>query len=277
MKTLNCLIVDDEPLALDLLETYVARTPFLRLAGRAGSALEAFECLRQAAALPQGAVDLLFLDIQMPQLSGMEFTRLLAERREEFGQPRVVFTTAFEQYALEGFRVDALDYLLKPISYPEFLRAAMKAEEWFRTRREPLSSSGALPTEETQEVEKSVTAPKRDSIWVRADYRQVCITVADILYVEGVKDYVRICRADGSSVMTQMSLKAMEEQLPSDEFVRVHRSYIVHLAQVKTIERGRILFGKVRIPISDSYREAFMERLSQRAFITPKGYPTTSE
>lgn len=269
MKPLNCLIVDDEPLALDLLETYVARTPFLRLAGRAGSALEAFECLRQATESPQGAVDLLFLDIQMPQLSGMEFTRLLAERREEFGQPRVIFTTAFEQYALEGFRVDALDYLLKPISYTEFLRAAMKAEEWFRQRRDLTPMATPAPVE--VEPAGAATAPKRDSIWVRADYRQVCIPVADILYVEGVKDYVRICRVDGSSVMTQMSLKAMEEQLPSEAFIRVHRSYIVHLSHVKTIERGRIVFGKVRIPVSDSYREAFMERLSQRAFISPKG------
>lgn len=277
MKTLNCLIVDDEPLALDLLEAYVTRTPFLHLAGRAGSALEALECLRQAAESPQGTVDLLFLDIQMPQLSGMEFTRLLAEWREEFGQPRVVFTTAFEQYALEGFRVDALDYLLKPISYTEFLRAAMKAEEWFRARRGTVPSAGTLPAEETPKMQTSMAVPPRDSIWVRADYRQVCIPVADMLYVEGVKDYVRICRADGSSVMTQMSLKAMEEQLPSDEFVRVHRSYIVHLAQVKTIERGRILFGKVRIPISDSYREAFMERLAQRAFISPKGHTPTAE
>lgn len=276
MKPLNCLIVDDEPLALDLLETYVARTPFLRLAGRAGSALEAFECLRQAAEAPQGAVDLLLLDIQMPQLSGMEFTRLLAERREEFGQPRVIFTTAFEQYALEGFRVDALDYLLKPISYPDFLRAAMKAEEWFRRRRE-LTPMATPPTPGEGEPTGASTAPKRDSIWVRADYRQVCIPVADILYVEGVKDYVRICRVDGSSVMTQMSLKAMEAQLPSEAFIRVHRSYIVHLSHVKTIERGRIVFGKVRIPVSDSYREAFMERLSQRAFISPKGYLTTSE
>lgn len=275
MKPLNCLIVDDEPLALDLLETYVARTPFLRLAGRAGSALEAFECLRQAAESPQGAVDLLFLDIQMPQLSGMEFTRLLAERRDEFGQPRVIFTTAFEQYALEGFRVDALDYLLKPISYTEFLRAAMKAEEWFRQRRDLTPMATPAPVEVKSAT--AATAPKRDSIWVRADYRQVCIPVADILYVEGVKDYVRICRVDGSSVMTQMSLKAMEEQLPAEEFIRVHRSYIVHLSHVKTIERGRIVFGKVRIPVSDSYREAFMERLSQRAYISPKGYSTTSE
>ena len=158
--------------------------------------------------------------------------------------------------------MDALDYLLKPISYTEFLRAAMKAQEWF------LRTSAGGP--EAENV-------KRDSIWVRADYRQVRVRLEDILYIEGVKDYVRICLADGSHVMTQMSLKAMGEQLPADEFARVHRSYIVHMPEVKTIERGRIVFGKVRIPISDSFRDEFMQRLAQRAFIAPRAGAADSE
>ena len=252
---LNCLIVDAEPLALDLLENYVGRTPFLQLAGRAGSALEALQCLDRAGRDSAEAVDLLFLDIQMPQLNGIEFSRLLTERGA--GRTKVIFTTAFEQYALEGFRVDALDYLLKPISYTEFLRAAMKAHDWFLK-----TATGAAP--------EPAPVSKRDSIWVRADYRQVRIRLADVQYIEGVKDYVRICLADGSHVMTQMSLKAMGEQLPGDEFVRVHRSYIVHMPEVRTIERGRIVFGKVRIPVSDSYRDEFMRMLAQRAFIAPK-------
>lgn len=250
---LNCLIIDDEPLALDLLENYVGRTPFLQLAGRAASALEALQCMERAGQGTEEEIDLLFLDIQMPQLSGIEFSRLLAERG---GRARVIFTTAFGEHALEGFRVDALDYLLKPISYTEFLRAAMKAHDWFmKTSGRPVS----------------VTAQHtgRDSIWVRAEYRQVRVRLADVLYIEGVKDYVRICLADGSHVMTQMSLKAMAEQLPKEEFVRVHRSYIVHMRAVNAIERGRIVFGKVRIPISDSYRDEFMQRLAQRSFIAP--------
>lgn len=257
---LNCLIVDDEPLALDLLENYVGRTPFLQLAGRAGSALEALEYIERAGDGTHEEIHLLFLDIQMPQLNGIEFSRLLSERGN--GQTKVIFTTAFGEYALEGFRVDALDYLLKPISYTEFLRAAMKAQEWF------LRTAAGGP--EAENV-------KRDSIWVRADYRQVRVRLEDILYIEGVKDYVRICLADGSHVMTQMSLKTMGEQLPADEFARVHRSYIVHMPEVKTIERGRIVFGKVRIPISDSFRDEFMQRLAQRAFIAPRAGVADSE
>lgn len=250
---LNCLIVDDEPLALDLLENYVGRTPFLQLAGRAASALEALQCMERARQGTDEEIDLLFLDIQMPQLSGIEFSRLLAERG---GRARVIFTTAFGEHAMEGFRVDALDYLLKPISYTEFLRAAMKAHDWF------MKTSG-------KPVPVTAQHTGRDSIWVRAEYRQVRVRLADVLYIEGVKDYVRICLADGSHVMTQMSLKAMAEQLPKEEFVRVHRSYIVHMRAVNAIERGRIVFGKVRIPISDSYRDEFMQRLAQRSFIAP--------
>lgn len=253
---LNCLIVDDEPLALDLLENYVGRTPFLQLAGRAASALEALQCMERAGRGTQEEIDLLFLDIQMPQLSGIEFSRLLAERG---GHARVIFTTAFGEHALAGFRVDALDYLLKPISYTEFLRAAMKAHDWFmKTSGKPDSAAAG-----------GMNNAGRDSIWVRAEYRQVRVRLADVLYIEGVKDYVRICLADGSHVMTQMSLKAMAEQLPKEEFVRVHRSYIVHMRAVNAIERGRIVFGKVRIPISDSYRDEFMQRLAQRSFIAP--------
>ncbi len=253
---LNCLIVDDEPLALDLLENYVGRTPFLQLAGRAGSAVEALQCMEQAGKGTREEIDLLFLDIQMPQLNGIEFSRLLAERGG--GRTKVIFTTAFGEYALEGFRVDALDYLLKPVSYTEFLRAAMKAHDWFRK-----TSAGEPAGAESG-------AERRDSIWVRADYRQVRVKLEDILYIEGVKDYVRICLADGTSVMTQMSLKSIGEQLPKGEFVRVHRSYIVHMQAVRAIERGRIVFGKVRIPVSDSYRDEFMQLLAQRAFIAPK-------
>lgn len=254
---LNCLIVDDEPLALDLLENYVGRTPFLQLAGRAGSAVEALQCMEQAGKGTREEIDLLFLDIQMPQLNGIEFSRLLAERGG--GRTKVIFTTAFGEYALEGFRVDALDYLLKPVSYTEFLRAAMKAHDWFRK-----TSAGKLTTE------TGGGAERRDSIWVRADYRQVRVKLEDILYIEGVKDYVRICLADGANVMTQMSLKSIGEQLPKGEFVRVHRSYIVQMQAVRAIERGRIVFGKVRIPVSDSYRNEFMQLLAQQAFIAPK-------
>lgn len=256
---LNCLIVDDEPPALDLLGSYVGRTPFLQLAGRAGSAVEALRVLTEAKpgnALGRDEIDLIFLDIR---LSGIELSRLLAERGR--GRTKVIFITAFGQYALEGFRVDALDYLLKPVSYPEFLRAAMKAHEWF-VKTSGVGAAGVLP--------RAGDRNSGDSLWVRSEYRQVRIWFRDVLYVEGVKDYLRIWLRDGSDVMTQMSLKNIETQLPMGEFVRVHRSYIVRLAEVRTIAQGRIVFGKVQIPVSESYRDLLMERLAGRGALPEK-------
>lgn len=245
---LNCLVIDSEPLALDLLENYVGRTPFLQSVGRAESAKDA---LRQIETTGRGGreIDILFLDIQMPQLNGGEFSRLLAERGRR--HVRVIFTTVSERSVPEGFQIDALDCLPKPITYPEFLRAAAEAHDWF------------LQTRSTPEDEASW----RDSIWVRSDYRQVRIRFDEILYIEGMKDYVRIRLADGGQVMTQLSLKAIGEQLPDGEFVRVHRSYIVRIPAVRTMERGRIVVGKTRIPVSNTYRDTFLRLLVERAFV----------
>lgn len=236
--TLNCLIVDDEPLALDLLENYVTKTPFLSLAGRCENAFQAMERIQQ------NDIDLLFLDIQMPDLNGIEFSKTLGER------PKVIFTTAFDQYAVEGFRVNALDYLLKPISYPEFLQAANKAKRWYER-----SSKATAPTESP------------NTIFVKSDYKLVQIDLNKVLYIEGVKDYVRIfLEDDAKPVMSLMSMKSMEERLPADRFMRVHRSFIVQMDKIKTIERNRIVFGKEYIPISDTYKEKFMEFLNKRFF-----------
>jgi len=234
---LRCLIVDDEPLALDLLEGYVIKTPSLSLAGRCSSAFQAMEMLENA------EVDLMFLDIQMPGLTGMEFIRSLPN------PPKVIFTTAFEQYALEGFKVDALDYLLKPISYPEFLNAVNKAKRWF-------------------ELEDKPVAPAvRNSIFVKSDYKLVQIEFKNILYIEGLKDYVKFYQ-EGSekTVLSLMSMKALEENLPADRFMRVHRSFIVNLDKIKTIERNRIVFGKEYIPVSDNYKDKFQEFVNERFF-----------
>lgn len=246
---MNCLIVGDEPSVLDLLENYVGRTPFLQLAGRAGSVSEALQLIDAVERGAKGEVDLLFLDLQMPQFNGLEFFRILTQRGRR--RTKVIFTTVFGQYALEVFRMDVWDYLFKPVSYTVFLRVAMKAHDWFRQT----SASG----------EDDVS--KRDGLWVRSDYRQVRIAFDEILYIEGMKDYVRIRLANGDSVMTQMSLKAIGEQLPEGEFARVHRSYIVHMPQVRTMERSRIVFDKVRIPVSGSYRDVFMKLLAERAFM----------
>ena len=235
--TIRCLLVDDEPLALDLLAGYVEKTPSLSLAGRCSSAFQAMDVLDKT------EVDLMFLDIQMPGLSGLDFSRSLKDG------PRVIFTTAFEQYALEGFKVDALDYLLKPISYPEFLNAVNKAKRWF------------------EHFEKESVPEARNSIFVKADYKLIQIEFNNILYIEGLKDYVKfVLEGDEKPVLSLMSMKSLEESLPESKFMRVHRSFIVNLDKIKTIERNRIVFGKEYIPISDNYKEKFQKFLNERFF-----------
>ncbi len=235
--TIRCLLVDDEPLALDLLEGYVTKTPSMELAGRCSSAFQAMEMLDKT------EVDLIFLDIQMPGLSGLEYSRNLKDG------PKVIFTTAFEQYALEGFKVDALDYLLKPISYPEFLNTVNKAKRWFA------------------QFEKAAIPETRTSIFVKADYKLVQIDFNNILYIEGLKDYVKFCLEDNEKpILSLMSMKSLEENLPESKFMRVHRSFIVNLDKIKTIERNRIVFGKEYIPISENYKEKFQKFINERFF-----------
>ncbi|MGI6794051.1 LytR/AlgR family response regulator transcription factor [Bacteroides sp. KG68] len=231
---LNCAIVDDEPLALGLLESYVDKTPFLELAGKYSSAVQAMK------ELPGKHVDLLFLDIQMPELNGLEFSRMVDS------STRIVFTTAFGQYAIDGYKVNALDYLLKPVSYADFLQAANKAVQWFELLQQP--------EEEIQ------------SIFVKSDYKLVQIELNKILYIEGLKDYIKIHEEDSSKpILSLMSMKAMEDLLPSSRFMRVHRSYIVQKNKIRIIDRGRIVFGKNYIPISDSYKQSFQDFLDQRS------------
>ena len=231
--TLTCAIIDDEPLAISLLESYVNKTPFLRLAGKFSSALEALPVL---SAQP---VELLFLDIQMPELSGMEFSRILE------ADTRIIFTTAFEQYALDSYKVNALDYLLKPISYPDFLKAANKALQWFELVQKP------------EEV---------DSIFVKSDYKLVQVELKKILYIEGLKDYIKIYTEDAPKpILSLMSMKSMEELLPPARFMRVHRSFIVQKDKIRIIDRGRIVFDKTYIPVSDSYKQTFQTFLDERS------------
>lgn len=210
---LKCAIIDDEPLALGLIESYVKKTDFLKLEGSYASAVEAMS------QLTKHPVDLLFLDIQMPELSGMEFSRMLPPTT------RIVFTTAFEQYALDGYRVNALDYLLKPISYTSFVEAARKALQWFELMHRQFD--------------------ERESIFVKSDYKLVQIELRNILYIEGLKDYIKIYEEGAAKpILSLMSMKSMEEQLPASRFMRVHRSYIVQKDKIRVIDRGRIVFGK---------------------------------
>ncbi|MBQ7823066.1 MAG: response regulator transcription factor [Bacteroidaceae bacterium] len=235
---LNCYIIDDEPLALELMASYVNKTPFLSLQGKSTSAINALKEIQTK------EIDILFLDIQMPELNGMEFSRIIGDKC------RIIFTTAFEQYALDSYKVNALDYLLKPISYADFLQSANKALKWFQIIRVP----------EKRSLENDI-----DSIFVKTEYKLVQIELKKILYVEGLKDYVKIYIEDElHPILSLMSLKSLEEKLPSSQFIRVHRSFIVQLSQIKVIERNRIVFGKQYIPISDSYKNTFSEYLNQR-------------
>lgn len=248
---LTCAIIDDEPLAVSLLESYVLKTPFLELRGTYNSAINALPELGNT------PVDLLFLDIQMPELSGLEFSRLINSKT------RVIFTTAFEQYAVDSYRVDALDYLLKPISYPDFLASANKALRWF----ELLADSSA--NGENVEAGKA-SGNGMDFIIIKSEYKQLQIELRRILYIEGLKDYVKIfVEGEPHPILSLMSMKSLEEMLPADRFVRVHRSFIVQPDKIKVIERNRIVFGKEYIPISDSYKQRLYEILEHRA-IFPK-------
>ena len=230
---LHCVIVDDEPLALSLLESYVNKTPFLELAGKYSSAVQAMK------ELPGHQIDLLFLDIQMPELNGLEFSKMVDART------RIVFTTAFGQYAIDGYRVNALDYLLKPISYVDFLQAANKALQWFELVQKP------------EEI---------DSIFVKSDYKLVQVELKKVLYIEGLKDYIKIYTEDAPKpILSLMSMKSMEELLPPTRFMRVHRSFIVQKDKIRIIDRGRIVFDKTYIPVSDSYKQAFQAFLDERS------------
>lgn len=242
MEKIRCAVVDDEPLALGLMASYVKKTPFLELVGSYSSAVQAMQEMHD------NPVDLIFLDIQMPELNGLDYSRMISP------QTRVVFTTAFNQYALDGYKVNALDYLLKPISYPDFLLAANKAQEWFRL------------VEQSQQSEKKENQDEKLSIFVKSDYKLIRIELKNILYVEGLKDYVKIYEENASRpVISLMSMKAMEEMLPADRFMRVHRSYIVQKEKIRIIEHNRIVFGNTYIPIGDSYKQAFQDFLNKRS------------
>ena len=237
---IKCAIVDDEPLAVNLLASYVEKIPFLERCGKYTNATDALH------GIGENPVDLLFLDIQMPELNGLELSRMLPE------STRIVFTTAFNQYAIDGFRVNALDYLLKPISYVDFMEACNKALQWFQL---------------VQQSEQ--TAPKGEeeptSIFVKSEYKLLQINLDDIRYIEGLKDYVKIYTEQSPHpILSLMNKKAIEQMLPTSRFIRVHRSFIVQKSKIREIERNRIVFGDVYIPIGDSYKQAFQDFINAK-------------
>ncbi|MBJ7882974.1 LytR/AlgR family response regulator transcription factor [Gelidibacter salicanalis] len=236
---ITCVIVDDEPMALNLVESYVEKTPFLELKNKCSSAIEAMEFLKT------NPVDVLFLDIQMPDLSGIEFSKMLPK------ETRVIFTTAFDQYALEGFKVDALDYLLKPFDYAEFLAAANKASTWFSL---------------VEGKKEAVVSKEKEFLFVKSEYKQLRIKLSDVLYFEGLKDYIKIWLKDNPKpILTLMSLKSLEEELPETQFLRVHRSFIVSLKNIEEIERSQIIINKQRITVSEQYKPRFLEFINKNS------------
>lgn len=240
MKKITCLIADDEPMALNLIESYVLKTPFLELKAKCNSAIEAMQVLEE-----QKDIDLFFLDIQMPDLTGLEFSKLLPQKS------RVIFTTAFDQYAIDGYKVNALDYLLKPFDYNEFLNASTKARNYFESQ---------------QTVSVSKSEKKQEFFFVKSEYKQIKINFSEILYIEGLKDYVKIYLKDNPKpILTLMSLKKLEEELPSNNFMRIHRSFIIGLDKIETIERNHIVIGKEQIAIAPNYKDSLMEYIGGKS------------
>jgi len=233
---IRCIAIDDEPLALKQMGDFIRQTPFLVLVAECTNAFDAMDVLKDQ------EVDMMFVDINMPGLNGMDFIKSL-----EHG-PEVIFTTAYSEFAIEGYKVNALDYLLKPIGYSDFLKAAIKAQKYF----EILTKANIVPSENDE------------YLFVKSEYKLVKIALAEITFIEGMREYVRIHTTSGKRVMSLMSMKLLEEKLPGNRFMRVHKSFIVNLNHVTIVERGRIVFEKdVYIPVGDQYKEKFQEYIDK--------------
>lgn len=264
---LKCIAIDDEPLALRQLETYIAKIPYLELVASCNNAIDAQRIVSTQ------AVDLLFVDINMPDLNGVEFVRSLLYR------PMIVFTTAYSEYAVEGFRLDAIDYLLKPFSFAEFSRAAAKACAMYELQHpqpQPLPAETAesaapaeepplrIPAEGGAGDEEAAETGGKEFLSVKADYKVSLVRISEIVFVESEGEYVRIHLADGSKITTLYRIKNMEATLPADRFMRVHRSYIVNLHRIKSYVRGRVyLNDKEYLPIGENYKEAFQQYIGR--------------
>ena len=237
---IRCLAIDDEPLALKQIGAYIEKTPFFEAVALCSSAFDALQYIRE------DQVDLLFVDINMPDLNGMDFVKALEKKKP------VIFTTAYSEYAIEGFQVDALDYLLKPISYALFLKSANKAKTWFDMKNKA----------------PETTQTNQDYLFVKSEHRLIRIRLTDIKYIEGSNEYIIIHLIKEKPVTTLMRMKNMEAELPENLFMRIHRSFIVNLSQVKVVERNRIIFDeKIYIPIGDQYKERFHQFLDKTFYV----------
>jgi DNA-binding LytR/AlgR family response regulator len=237
---MKCVIIDDEPLAVELLEDFVRKVESLELVSTFNNAIDAVSFINQ------NNVDLIFLDIQMPHFSGIDFLNTIEKK------PLVIFTTAYSDYAVEGFNLGAVDYLVKPIPFHRFLKSVVRAQQ-------VLNPAAAI-----QAISDNTTVPEieQDFMFVRAEYENVKMNFADILFIEGLKDYVKIYTTDNKFTLTLISLIKLENLLSSKGFSRIHRSYIINIKHVKSIQKNKVLISDKRIPISESYKNAFFERIN---------------
>lgn len=231
---MKCLIVDDEPLAQQLMEEFAGRIPFLEVVGKCSSATEAIEVLRTK------TIDLILLDIHMPRLSGLDFISSLNN------PPQFILVTAYSEYALQGFNVNATDYLMKPVPFERFLKAVTKAYELYALRSKPGQ-------------DKNNTSGR--FMLVKSGYQTVKILFDSISYIEGLKDYVKIYTEGKKPVLSLLTMKGLAETLPSDKFLRIHKSFIVAIDRISTISRNRVMIGEKWIPVGENYRDAFRKQM----------------
>jgi DNA-binding LytR/AlgR family response regulator len=243
---LHCVAIDDEPLALELIAKFIEQTSFLKLIGKFSNAIDALGFINQ------NQVQLVFMDIQMPDLSGMELARVL-DGKKNSDRTRIIFATAYHQFAIEGYKVEALDYLLKPYSYEEFLSAASKGFSYFEKFN---------PSESP--IQKKTEASAPDYIFLKVEYHLVKVMLKDICYVEAYKDYVKVhLLSKTSPTLSLTSLKSMGELLPTDQFMRVHRSFIVALDHIESVSKNVIHIGNQSITVGENYKEPFLEFMSR--------------
>jgi two-component system LytT family response regulator len=226
---LRCLAIDDEPLALELLEDNIRQLPFLKLEGTCSNALEALKFLQEQ------PVDLIFLDIQMPGLTGLQFIQSLVEK------PMIILVTAYEKFALDGFNLDVIDYLVKPVSLDRFIKACNKAWELYNLKNKKADSPSAEP----------------EYFFVNVEYSLFKVEFADIRWIEGLKDYIKIhLKSSSRAIVTRMSMKSLEDELPSPKFIRVHKSFIISIACITSVRKNSVFIGSEEIPIGDNYKDA---------------------
>lgn len=242
---LKCIAVDDEPLALDIIADYVAKVPFLELVKRTENAIEAMQLVQE------GNIDLVFLDVQMPELTGIQFLKIAGNKAS------YILTTAYSQYALESYDLNVSDYLLKPIAFDRFYKAVEKV----RNQHQKQDVAAAVPV--ATPVASPTNAPIQDFIFVKTEHKIQKIALDDILYIEGLKDYISIFTKT-DRVITLQNMKKMEETLPKGNFIRVHKSYIIAVDKIESIERSRIAIAGKTIPVGDTYRDAFFKLIDSR-------------